>query len=489
MTAIESALLRDKAYVAGAWVDADSGETFPVIDPATGETIADVPRLGAAETRRAIEAAQAALPAWKHRTAKDRAHVLRRLSDLMLEHTEELAVLLVREQGKPLFEARAEVGYAASFYEWFAEEAKRLDGRVIPQSLPDRRIVVLREAIGVTAGITPWNFPAAMPTRKSAPALAVGCTMVLKPAEQTPLTALAIAALAEEAGVPAGVFSVVTGDAADAPAIGGEMTSNPIVRKLGFTGSTEVGKLLMAQCAGQVKKVSLELGGNAPFIVFDDADLDGAVASAIICKFRNSGQTCISANRMLVQDAIYDDFLAGFTAAVSNLVVGDGFTPGVGVGPLIDAAAVEKVERHVADALAAGAELVAGGARLQGQFFEPSILTGVTATMAMSCEETFGPVAGIARFSTEAEAVAIANDTPYGLAAYFFSRDIGRITRVGEALEYGILGVNTGLISTEVAPFGGVKESGIGREGSSYGIDEWVELKYWAIGGMGADHL
>ncbi len=484
-TALETDLLRDQAYVDGAWVNADSGATFPVVDPATGATIAEVPRMGAAETRRAIEAAQRALPAWKHKTAKDRARILRRLADLMLERSDDLAALLVREQGKPLFEARAEIGYAASFYEWFAEEAKRLDGRVIPQSLPDRRIVVLREAIGVTAGITPWNFPAAMPTRKSAPALAVGCTMVLKPAEQTPLTALAIAALAEEAGVPPGVFSVVTGDAADAPSIGGEMTSNPIVRKLGFTGSTEVGKLLMAQCAGQVKKVSLELGGNAPFIVFDDADLEGAVAGALMCKFRNSGQTCISANRFLVQDGIYEEFVGAFTEAVAALKVADGFTEGAQVGPLIDGPAVAKVERHVADALAQGAELRVGGNRLEGQFFQPSVLTGVTMEMSMSCEETFGPVAGINRFATDSEAVAIANDTPYGLSAYFFTRDLERTWRVAEGLEYGIVGINTGFISSEVAPFGGMKESGIGREGSSYGVDDWVELKYLAMGGIG----
>ena len=485
MTALETDLLRDQAYIDGAWVDADSGATFPVVDPATGATIADVPRLGAAETRRAIEAAQRALPGWKHRTAKDRARILRRLADLMMERSDDLAALLVREQGKPLLEAKAEIGYAASFYEWFGEEAKRLDGRVIPQSLPDRRIVVLREAIGVTAGITPWNFPAAMPTRKSAPALAVGCTMVLKPAEQTPLTALAIAALAEEAGVPAGVFSIVTGDAPDAPSIGGEMTSNPIVRKLGFTGSTEVGKLLMAQCAGQVKKVSLELGGNAPFIVFDDADLAESVAGAIMCKFRNSGQTCISANRFLVQDGIYDDFVGAFSEAVAALKVADGFTEGAQVGPLIDKPAVAKVERHVQDALAQGAEIRVGGSRLEGQFFQPSVLTGVTMDMAMSCEETFGPVAGINRFTTDAEAVAIANDTPYGLSAYFYTRDLGRTWRVAEALEYGIVGINTGFISSEVAPFGGMKESGIGREGSSYGVDDWVELKYLAMGGMG----
>ncbi len=484
MSTLDTDLLRDKAYVDGAWVDADSGSTFPVIDPATGTTIAHVPRMGASETRRAIEAAQRALPAWKHRTAKDRAQILRRLADLMMEHADDLAALLVREQGKPLSEARLEIAYAASFYEWFGEEAKRLDGRVVQPPLADRRIVVLREAIGVTAGITPWNFPAAMPTRKSAPALAVGCTMVLKPAEQTPLTALAIAALAEEAGIPPGVFSIVTGDAEDAPEIGGEMTSNPIVRKLGFTGSTEVGKLLMAQCAGQVKKVSLELGGNAPFIVFDDADLDDAVAGALMCKFRNSGQTCISANRFLVQDAVYDDFVGAFTDAVAALKVADGFTEGVQVGPLIDEPAVAKVERHVADALANGAVLRAGGSRLEGQFFQPSVLTGVTMAMAMSCEETFGPVAGINRFTTDAEAVAIANDTPYGLSAYFYTRDLARTWRVAEALEYGIVGINTGFISTEVAPFGGMKESGIGREGSSYGVDDWVELKYLAMAGM-----
>ena len=484
MTVLATDLLRRQAFVAGRWVDSDSGATFPVVNPATGETIAEVPRMGPAETRRAIEGAQAALPAWKSRTAKDRSRVLRRLAALMADRSEELAALMVTEQGKPLGEARVEVEYALSFYEWFAEEAKRLDGGVIPTPWPDKRIVVTKEAIGVTAGITPWNFPAAMPTRKSAPALAVGCTMVLKPAEQTPLCALAVAALAEEAGIPAGVFSVVTGAAEDAPAIGLELTSNPVVRKVGFTGSTEVGKILMAQCAGQVKKISLELGGNAPFIVFDDADLDVAVSSALVCKFRNSGQTCISANRMLVQEGIYDEFLAAFTAAASKLVVADGFTEGVQVGPLIDESALEKVERHVANAQEEGAELVLGGSRIEGQFFQPSILTGVTPTMQMSCEETFGPVAGIARFATEEEAGAIATATPYGLSAYYFSTDLGRVWRVGEALEYGIVGVNTGLISTEVAPFGGVKESGIGREGSSYGVDDWVELRYWALGGV-----
>jgi succinate-semialdehyde dehydrogenase/glutarate-semialdehyde dehydrogenase len=485
VTAVEVPLLRRQAYVDGAWVDADSGDTFSVSNPATGESIAEVPRMGAAETRRALAASERALPAWKARTAKDRARVLRRLADLMFEHEDDLARLMVLEQGKPLAEARVEVAYAASFYEWFGEEAKRVYGDTVPTPWPDKRIHVTKEPVGVTVGITPWNFPAAMPTRKSAPALAAGCTMVLKPAEQTPLSSLAIAALAEEAGVPAGVFSVVTGAAQDAPAIGGEMTSNPSVRKLGFTGSNEVGKILMAQCAPGLKKISLELGGNAPFIVFDDADLDEAVVGAITCKFRNSGQTCISANRMLVQDGVYDDFLSGFTEAVRGLKVADGFVDGVNVGPLIDEPAVEKVERHVADATARGAEVVVGGERIEGQFFQPSVLVDVPADAAMSCEETFGPVAGIARFSTEDEAIRVANDTPYGLSAYFYSQGLGRVTRVAEALEYGIVGINTGLISTEVAPFGGVKESGMGREGSSYGIDEWLELKYWAIGGIG----
>jgi succinate-semialdehyde dehydrogenase/glutarate-semialdehyde dehydrogenase len=477
-------LIRSNAYVDGRWVDADSGKTFPVLNPATGETLAEVPRLGASETRRAIEAAEHALPAWKARTAKERARILTRLATLMAAREDDLATLMVLEQGKPLAEARAEIAYALSFYEWFAEQAKRVDGVVIPSPSTDRRILVTREPVGVTAGITPWNFPSAMVTRKSAPALAVGCTMVLKPAEQTPLSALAIAALAEEAGVPPGVFSVVTGAAEDAPEIGRELTSNPRVRKLGFTGSTEVGKLLMRQCADQVKKISLELGGNAPFIVFDDADLDIAVSAALVCKFRNSGQTCVSANRMLVQAGIYDAFLERFTAAVEALTVADGFTEGVEVGPLIDEPAVEKVESHVADALEAGAELVTGGDRIEGQFYRPSVLTGVGPRMRMSREETFGPVAAISRFETEDEAIAIANGTPYGLAAYYMTGDLARTWRVGEALEYGILGVNTGFISTEVAPFGGVKESGIGREGSSFGVDDWTELKYWAVGGL-----
>jgi succinate-semialdehyde dehydrogenase/glutarate-semialdehyde dehydrogenase len=482
VTVVEADLLRRRAYVDGRWVEADSGETFPVLDPATGDELARVPRLGVPETRRAIEAAARALPAWRARTAKERAVVLRRLADLMMAHQEDLATLLTAEQGKPLAESRVEIAYAASFYEWFGEEAKRAYGDTIPSPWPDRRIVVTKEPVGVTAGITPWNFPAAMPTRKSAPALAAGCTMVLKPAEQTPLSALAVARLAEEAGVPPGVFSMVTGDAEDAPTIGREMTSNPLVRKLGFTGSTEIGKLLMRQCADQVKKVSLELGGNAPFIVFDDADVDAAVAGALICKFRNSGQTCISANRMLVQDGIYDEFVVRFTDAVGRLRVGKGDEPDVSVGPLIDRPALEKVERHVADALEGGAELLLGGEGLGGQFYSPSVLTGVEPDMAMCCEETFGPVAGIARFASDDEAIRAANDTPYGLAAYFYSQSNSRIWRVSEALEYGIVGVNTGLISTEVAPFGGVKESGIGREGSRYGLDEWLELKYLAIG-------
>ncbi len=465
-------------------LESDSGETFPVLDPATGETIAEVPRMGAAETRRAIERAEEALPAWRSLLAKERARILRRWSDLMLEHEDELAHLLTTEQGKPLAESRLEVQYAASFYEWFGEEAKRVYGDTIPTYAADRRIVVTKDPIGVTAGITPWNFPAAMPTRKSAPALAAGCTMVLKPAEQTPLSTLAIARLGLEAGLPEGVFEIVTGSAEDAPTIGGELTGNPIVRKLGFTGSTEVGKLLMAQCAKQVKKVSLELGGNAPFIVFDDADLDAAIAGALMCKFRNSGQTCISANRILVQEGIYDEFVSRLVGAVSKLKVGNGLEPETNVGPLIEQSAVDKVQRHVGDALERGGELLLGGEGIGGLFWQPTVITGVTADAAMSCEETFGPVAGIARFATEEQAIRAANDTPYGLAAYYYTRDNGRIWRLSEALEYGIHGINTGFISSEVVPFGGVKESGIGREGSKYGIEEWLEIKYLCIGGV-----
>jgi succinate-semialdehyde dehydrogenase / glutarate-semialdehyde dehydrogenase len=480
------ALLRSQAYVGGRWTDADSGATFPVVDPATGKTVAEVPRLGARETRRAIEAAARAFPGWRATPAKQRARVLRRFGDLMVEHLDDLAVLLTTEQGKPLAESRAEIEYAASFLEWFGEEAKRVYGDTIPEPTPDRRIVVTKQPVGVAAGITPWNFPSAMVTRKAAPALAAGCAMVLKPAEQTPLSALALCELAEQAGLPPGVLSIVTGDAEDAPEIGRELTSNPTVRKLGFTGSTEVGKLLMRACADQVKKVSLELGGNAPLIVFEDADLDEAVAGAVLCKYRNSGQTCISANRMLVQDGIYDAFLERFTGAVAKLRVGSGLEEDVNVGPLIDDQGLEKVERHVANALEGGAQALLGCSRheLGRTFFQPSVLTGVTADMAMSREETFGPVAGIARFSTEEEAIRIANDTPYGLCAYYFTRDVGRVWRVSEALECGILGINTGFISTEVAPFGGVKESGIGREGSKYGLEEWLEIKYLALGGI-----
>jgi succinate-semialdehyde dehydrogenase/glutarate-semialdehyde dehydrogenase len=467
-------------------VIATAQETFEVRNPATGELLADVPRMGVAETRRAIEAAAEAFPKWRAMLARERARILRRWADLIVEHADDLARLLTAEQGKPLAEAHAEIVYAASFLEWFGEEAKRIYGDTIPTYLPDRRVLVLKQPIGVSAGITPWNFPAAMPTRKAAPALAAGNTMVLKPAEQTPLTALAIAKLGAEAGLPPGVFSVVTGDAADAPVIGGELTSNPIVRKLGFTGSTEVGKLLMAQCAKQLKKISLELGGNAPFIVFDDAQVDAAVAGTVLCKYRNSGQTCISANRILVQEGIYDAYLERLVEAVTKLKVGAGTEPGVNVGPLIDDAGFAKVQRHVENALEGGAELLSGGQphELGRTFFEPTVLVNVEPDMAMSSEETFGPVAGIARFSSEEDAVRAANDTPYGLAAYFYSRDVGRVWRVSEALDYGIVGINTGFISTEVAPFGGMKESGIGREGSKYGIDDWVELKYLATAGL-----
>jgi succinate-semialdehyde dehydrogenase / glutarate-semialdehyde dehydrogenase len=463
-------------------LESDSGETFPVENPATGETIAQVPRMGAAETQRAIARAEAALPGWRSLLAKDRARILRRWADLMLEHEDELAELMTLEQGKPLAESRAEILYAASFFEWFGEEGKRVYGDTIPTFALDRRIVVTKEPIGVTAGITPWNFPAAMPARKSAPALAAGCTMVLKPAEQTPLSALAIARLGLEAGLPEGVFELVTGSAEDAPLIGGELTGNPTVRKLGFTGSTEVGKLLMAQCAKQVKKVSLELGGNAPFIVFDDADLDEAIAGALLCKFRNSGQTCISANRILIQEGIYDAFVSRLVDAAGALKVGNGLDPEVKIGPLIEQSAIDKVDRHVADALERGGELLLGGEGLGGLFWQPTVITGVGSDAAMSSEETFGPVAGIARFATEEEAIRTANDTPYGLAAYYYTRDVGRIWRLSEALEYGIHGINTGFISSEVAPFGGVKESGIGREGSKYGIDEWLEIKYLCLG-------
>ncbi len=479
-------LLREHGLIGGRWIGADDGRTFPVLDPASGEQIATVPRMGASETRAAVEAASAALPAWRARTAAERSAVLRRWAEEMRLHADELALLMTLEQGKPLAEARAEVNYGASFFDWFAEEAKRIYGDVIPSPVAGNRIVVLKQPIGVTAGITPWNFPVAMPARKAAPALAAGCTMVLKPAEQTPLSALAIAELGMRAGVPAGVFNVVTGDTEDAPNIGGELTSNPTVRKLGFTGSTQVGKLLMRQCADQVKKVSLELGGNAPFIVFDDADLDKAVQGAIVAKFRNSGQVCVAANRVLVQDSVAEEFGRRLAREAARLVVGRGTDPSAQVGPLIDRQGFEKVEEHVADARSAGAEVLLGGAGhpLGGTFYEPTVITGATQAMLMSREETFGPVAAIQTFGSEQEAIERANDTPFGLSGYFYSRDIGRVWRVAEALETGIVGVNTGLISTEVAPFGGVKESGIGREGSRYGIDEWIELKYVCLGSI-----
>jgi len=474
-------LFRQQCYVDGEWIGALNRGTIPVTNPATGEQLGTVPRMGAEETRRAIEAADQALPAWRAKTAKERAQILRRWFDLMMANQDDLAALMTAEQGKPLAESRGEIAYAAAFIEWFGEEGKRIYGDTIPSHGTDKRIVVIKEPIGVCAAITPWNFPAAMITRKAGPALAAGCTMVLKPATATPYSALALCELGERAGLPKGVFSCVTGPASE---IGGEMTSNPIVRKLTFTGSTEIGKLLMEQCAGTVKKVSLELGGNAPFIVFDDADLDEAVAGALLCKFRNSGQTCISANRILVQAPVYDEFVQRLTAQASSLTVGPGLEPGTRIGPLIEQQAIDKVTRHVADAKERGAELLTGGEPLGGLFYQPTVIAGVPADAAMATEETFGPVAGIARFTTEDEAIRQANDTPYGLAAYFYSRDLGRVWRVSEGLEYGIVGINTGVISTEVAPFGGVKESGIGREGSKYGIEEWLELKYLCLGGI-----
>jgi succinate-semialdehyde dehydrogenase / glutarate-semialdehyde dehydrogenase len=474
----DPALLRDQAYIAGAWCS--GGTTFPVADPATGEVLARVPELGAAETRRAVEAANAAWPAWRALTAKQRATILRQWFDLIMANADDLALLMTREQGKPLAEAKGEIAYGASFVEWFAEEGKRIYGDVIPSPAADRRLVVLKQPIGVCAAITPWNFPNAMITRKVAPALAAGCTVVVKPAEQTPLSALALAELAQRAGFPAGVFNVVTGSAAAAPVIGAELTSNPIVRKLSFTGSTEVGRLLMAQCAPTIKKVSLELGGNAPFIVFDDADLDAAVEGAMLSKYRNAGQTCVCANRLLVQDGIYDAFAARLAEKVGTLKVGAGTESGVSQGPLIDTAALAKVEAMIGDAVAKGARILTGGSRhaLGGTFFQPTVLANVTSDMRCAREEIFGPVAPLFRFKTEAEAIALANATEYGLAGYFYARDLGRVWRVAEALEYGIVGVNTGIISNEVAPFGGVKQSGIGREGSRYGIEDYLEIKY-----------
>ncbi len=479
----DSSLFRQQCYIDGAWVDADDSATVEVTNPATGETIGTVPRLGADETRRAIEAANAAYPAWRAKTAKERAGVLRKWFELMLANLDDLAVLMTAEQGKPMAESRGEIAYAASFLEWFAEEGKRAYGDVIPQTVGDRRIIVTKEPVGVVASITPWNFPSAMITRKVGPALAAGCTIVAKPATATPYSATALAELAERAGVPAGVFNVVTGSAS---AIGGEMTSNPIVRKITFTGSTEVGKMLMEQSARTVKKVSMELGGNAPFIVFDDAQMDAAIAGAMASKYRNTGQTCVCANRFLIQDSVYDEFSEKLADAANKLVVGDGLKGETQQGPLIDAAAVDKVEEHIADAVAKGARVIAGGKRheLGGTFFEPTVLVDVDTQMKVAREETFGPVAPLFRFSTEDEAIRLANDTEFGLAAYFYSRDIGRIWRVAEALEYGIVGINEGIISTEVAPFGGMKESGIGREGARHGLDEFLEVKYMCMGGI-----
>jgi succinate-semialdehyde dehydrogenase / glutarate-semialdehyde dehydrogenase len=474
-------LLRTHALIGGKWVDAANGATHTVANPATGEVIGTVPEMGAVETRRAIEAASKAFPAWAALTAKDRAAILRRWYELLMANQEDLAMLMTAEQGKPLAEARGEISYGAAFIEWFAEEGKRVYGDVIPPHQADKRLVVLRQPVGVVCAITPWNFPLAMITRKAGPALAAGCTFVCKPASQTPYSALAAATLAVRAGVPPGVLNVVTGSAA---AIGGEMTSNPIVRKVTFTGSTEVGKKLMAQCAGTVKKLTMELGGNAPFIVFEDADLDAAVLGAIASKYRNTGQTCVCANRLLVHAPVYEAFTHKLVDAVALLRVGDGLKGPTDQGPLIDVKALAKVEQHIADALAKGARIAHGGKRhaLGGTFFEPTVVTEVTPTMLMAREETFGPIAPLFRFETEQDAIRMANDTEFGLAAYFYTRDLARSWRVAEALEYGMVGLNTGIFSTEVAPFGGVKESGIGREGSKYGILDYTELKFLCVG-------
>ena len=479
----DPSLFRQQCHVNGKWVDAAGGATLPVTNPATGEKLGTVPAINAAGTEAAVAAAHAAFPAWAAKTAKDRAAILRRWHDLMMANADDLAVLMTAEQGKPLAESRGEIGYAASFIEWFAEEGKRLYGDIIPGHQPDKRILVLRQPVGVVAAITPWNFPAAMITRKVAPALAAGCTVVCKPATQTPYSALALAELAQRAGLPAGAFNVVTGPARE---IGGVLTGDARVRKLSFTGSTEIGKLLMAQCSKTMKKVSLELGGNAPFIVFDDADLDAAVQGAIASKYRNTGQTCVCANRLLVQSGVYDAFAAKLVATVRKQRIGDGQVGETDQGPLIDANALAKVEEHVADALAKGAKVATGGHRhaLGGTFYEPTVLTGVTTAMMVAKEETFGPVAPLFRFDTEQEAIRMANDTEFGLAAYLYTRDLARSWRVSEALEYGIVGLNTGIISTEVAPFGGVKESGTGREGSKYGILEYTEIKYVCVGGI-----
>ena len=479
----DASLLKQLCYINGQWSAADSGATINVTNPATAEVIGFIPKMGRRETSRAIEAANVAWPAWRAKTAKERAVILRRWFDLLMENQEDLAIIMTAEQGKPLAESRGEIAYAASFIEWFAEEGKRIYGDIIPPHGRDKRIVVIKEPIGVCAAITPWNFPSAMITRKAGPALAAGCVMVVKPATATPYSALALAELGERAGLPPGVFSVITGSSAE---IGAEMTSNPIVRKLTFTGSTEVGKELTARCAGTMKKVSMELGGNAPFIVFDDADLDAAVEGTIASKYRNAGQTCVCTNRLLVQASVYDLFTEKLAVAVARMRVGNGLNDDVQQGPLIDEVSVQKVEEHINDAISKGARIILGGRRheLGGTFFQPTILCDVTSRMLVAREETFGPVAPIFKFNTDEEAVKMANDTEFGLASYFYTRDIGRVWRVAEALEYGMVGINTGLISTEVAPFGGVKESGIGREGSRYGIEEFVEVKYLCMGGI-----
>ena len=479
----DSKLFRQQCYLNGQWADADSGETIDVTNPVDNSVIGTIPKMGAAETRRAIEAAEVAQKEWRKLTGKERAAILRKWFDLMMQHQEDLAILMTTEQGKPLAESRGEIAYAAAFIEWFAEEGKRIYGDTIPGHTRDTRIIVMKEPIGVTAAITPWNFPAAMITRKAGPALAAGCSMVVKPATSTPYSALAMAELAARAGVPAGVLSVVTGSSSE---IGAEITSNPIVRKLTFTGSTEVGRQLMAESAQNIKKVSMELGGNAPFMVFDDADLDAAVEGAMASKYRNTGQTCVCANRILVQDGVYDAFTEKLAAAVRKLKVSDGLEDGAQQGPLIDMSAVEKIEEHIADAVSKGAKIIVGGERheLGGTFFQPTVLVDVTPDMKVTHEETFGPLAPIFRFGSDDEGIAMANDTEFGLAAYFYASDLRRVWKVSEGLESGIVGVNTGLISTEVAPFGGVKESGVGREGSKYGIEDYIEIKYVCLGGM-----
>ena len=477
-------LLRQALLIDGQWLTADSGATLEVRNPATGQLVARVPNAGTFETRRAIEAAHRALPAWRATLAKDRSLILRRLYELMLEHIDDLAIIMTAEQGKPLSESKGEIRYATGFVEWFAEEAKRVYGDIVPQNVGGRRILVQKAPIGVFAAITPWNFPSAMITRKAGPGWAVGCTGVIKPASQTPLSALALGVLAQRAGLPAGVCNILTGSA---PKIGAELTSNPWVRKVSFTGSTEIGAQLLAQCAPTIKKASMELGGNAPFIVFEDADINLAVQGAMTAKYRNTGQACVAANRILVQSTVYEDFAARLARATRALKVGNGMEPGVEQGPLINADAVEKVEAHIADALSKGAKVAVGGRRhpLGGLFFEPTVLTDVPASAAIFREETFGPIAPLFRFDSEDEAIRLANDTPFGLAAYFYARDVGRIFRVAEALEFGMVGINEGLISTEVAPFGGIKSSGLGREGSKYGADEYLEVKYLALGGIG----